>query len=119
MGYTSDDATRDAADEERADKALAEARTVADTIAEAFTHDWRGSDLHPIVSAAVDVGGEDQPVFVFSLLLELDDDLDADEYPWGEVEQLQNDLRNRLIGTPVDEWDWIVTTGTKAGAARR
>lgn len=71
------------------------------------------------MSVGLDAGAEYQPVFVFSLLLALDDDLDADEYPGAEVEKVQSDLRARVASSSVDEWDWIVTTGTKAGAARR
>ncbi len=117
MGYSEADAAHDAADAERAESALQEAEEAARRIAREFEGNWQGDRLHPNVSVELAVGGDDQPVFVFRLLVDLDEDLDADEYPADEIAGLQGDLRNRVPGTPVDAWDWIVTTGTKAGSA--
>jgi hypothetical protein len=63
-------------------------------------------------------GAGDRPVFVFELLVDLDDDLEADDYPVEQIGQLRDKLRSRITSSSrVDDWDWIVNTGTKAGAA--
>lgn len=71
------------------------------------------------MSVVLDIGADDEPLFVFSLLVELEEDFDVDNYPDVEVERLRSDLRSRVPRTPVDDWRWLLTTGTKAGAARR
>lgn len=119
MGYSQGDAAHDAADAERAEEALTGARDAACTIAKSFNGQWEDNGLSPTVTVDLDAGAEGQPVFVFSLLLDLDDDLDAGDYPLDQLEKLQGDLRARIIDTSVDQWDWLVTTGTKAGAARQ
>lgn len=98
-------------------QALTEAHAVAESVADAFWNDSVGGALEPTVSVRLAAGAEDQPVFVFELLVDLDDDLDVDEYPAPEIGELQDDLRRRIAASEVDGWDWIVTTGTKAGAA--
>jgi hypothetical protein len=119
MGYSSSDAAHDAADAARAEAALDAALEAADSICTSFVTEHQDSPLSPDVSVSLEVGAEDQPVFVFSLLVELEDDLDPNDFPEDEIETLQSALRARIVNTPVDDWDWIVTTGTKAGAARR
>lgn len=108
MEYSSEQA--DAAERSLA---LEEARRIG----ESFAHDWASDPLSPEVSVKLDIGAEEQPIFVFSLLLKLDDDLDTDEYPHREIEQLKSDLRTRISGSPVDEWDSVVVAGTKVAAS--
>jgi hypothetical protein len=117
MGFSAPDAAKAAADAARTDQALTEARAAADSVATVFSNDSVGGALEPTVSVRLTVGAEDQPMFVFELLVNLDDDLDVDEYPAHEIGELQDDLRRRIAASEVDGWDWIVTTGTKAGAA--
>lgn len=61
----------------------------------------------------------DQPLFVFTLLIDLPEDFAAEDFPSALVARLQDDLRAQIAGTPVDDWDWIVTVLTKAELARR
>lgn len=119
MGYSSSDAAHGAADDARSEETLNTAFEAARAICESFGVDQRGSSLSPTVSVNVEAGAEDQWVLVFTLLVELDDDLDPEDFPEDEIERLQSDLRARAVETSVDEWDWIITTGTKAGAGRQ
>lgn len=117
MGFSASDAAQAAADAVRAEHALTEALAVAESVADVFTQARAGADLGPSVSVRLAAGAEDQPMFVFELLVDLDDDLDVDDYPAEAIGDLQDDLRSRIAASDVDGWDWIVTTGTKAGAA--
>lgn len=117
MGFSGSDAVRAAADTARADQALTEAHAAAESVADAFSSDSVGVTLEPTVSVRLAAGAEDQPMFVFDLLVDLDDDLDVDDYPADEIGELQGELRRRIEASPVDGWDWIVVIGTKAGAA--
>ena len=119
MDSTTGDASWDRIDAERADEASTPPLEALRSTIKSFLADHQDSLLSPEVWVDVDPGAEEQPVFVVSLLVDLEDDLDPDDFPRSEVEALQDDLRDRISKTPVDRWDWIVTTGTKAGAARR
>lgn len=119
MGYSASDAAQNAGDAVRAEAALREAIEMAKKVGRQFGDDWRTDPLSPVVSVDVDLGGEDRPVFVFALLVELGDDLDVEEYPEADIGRLQDNLRARIAASTVDDWDWIVSTGTKAGAASR
>lgn len=114
MGRTAREA---AADAERVAEELALALQLAHELCTSFSQDKRNAQLSPSTEVSLTTGAEDQHLFVFSLLLDLDDDLDAEDYPIAKIEELQNALRARITESPVDEWDWIVTIGTKAGAA--
>lgn len=116
MGYSAWDAAQDAADAAREDEALSAASAAAESVSGRFSADLGGTALRPIASVRLRVGAEDQPVFVFELLVDLDDDLDADEYPIDEISRLQDELRARIGESTVDNWDWIVNTGTRTGA---
>jgi hypothetical protein len=113
------DAAHDAATAEQRDRALEEAFAAAQRVAESFTADRQADPLAPQVSVTLEVGAEDQPLFVFSLLVALPDDLDADAYPGAEVEALKSDLGGRISDTALNWWDWLVTTRAQAGAAPR
>ena len=117
MGMSWSDAADAARDAEREEVALTEALAEAEAIAASFT-DERSSDLlQPAVSVDLDIGGDDQPLFVFSMNVDLEDDLDADAYPLEEIQGLTSALRSRIAESTVVGWAWLVTTGTKAGAA--
>ena len=117
MGMSWSDAAAEAHDAERADAALAEALAEAETIAVTFTDERSANPLHPAVSVDLDIGGDDQPLFVFSMNVEIADDLDANEYPLDEIQELSSALRARIASSSVDDWAWLVSPGTKAGAA--
>ena len=71
----------------------------------------------PTDSPAYDVewttryGSKDRLIFEFSVLLDLDaDNFDARTYPRETVNRATTELRERLIGTKVDEWGVCVVT---------
>lgn len=117
MGLSWNDAAMSAHDAELADAALTEAQTEAEGIAARFTDDSADNPLRPVVTVDLDVGGDEQPLFVFSVNVELDDDLDAGEYPLDELEELASSLRSQVAASTVSGWAWLVTVGTKAGAS--
>lgn len=119
MGMSWSDAAAAAHDADRADAALAEALAEAQAIAAQFSDESADHRLRPAVSVDLDIGGDDQPLFVFFVNFELDDDLAADDYPLDEIEELTSALRSRIAVSSVDGWSWLVTAGTKAGAAHR
>ena len=101
------------ADERSADEYL-EALTAAMRAAKQIRSDFV-SGLSPS-SPAYDLewelryGSEDRLIFVFSVVIDLEEDFDVREYPRDEVNRLTADLRERLVGTEVDSWDvWVVT----------
>lgn len=117
MGVSWSDAASEAHDAERSDAALAGALAEAEDIAAEFSDEWSTRPLHPAVSVDLDIGGDDHPLFVFSMNVEIADDLDADEYPLDEIQELTSALRSRIAASVVDNWAWLVSPGTKAGAA--
>ena len=55
-------------------------------------------------------GSEDRLIFVFSVIIDLEESFDLQAYPREEVNGVTADLRERLIGTEVDAWGvWVVT----------
>lgn len=99
----------DAHDEERAATSLAVAEMTAATIVDDLNRLWESSGIPTRVVFDVPSGAEDQPVFTFTLQLDLPDDFDVDEWPGDDVARLTEAVRERVIGTPVDDWDWAVT----------
>jgi hypothetical protein len=114
VSYSPSDAAQDA---RRAEEVLTEAFNEAEALVDTFVTDLGGSDLQPVASVRLATGAGDQPVFAFELLVDLDDDLEADDYPVEQIGQLRDEFRSRITSSRVDDWDWIVNTGTKAGAA--
>lgn len=100
----------DAADTDREQAAFDRAQGAAAQIVADLKGKWEASGLTTRLSFEVPAGAEDQPVFTFTLLLDLADDFDAADWPADEVEQLSEEIRGRLIGSPVDDWDWLVTS---------
>lgn len=119
MGYSSEDAAADAAAADEGDRVLLHAIDTAETLAADFVDAWTSDPLSPDVTVGLEIGAGDQPVFVFTLLVDLDDDLPAEEFPEARVERLQSDLRSRIASTEVDDWDWIVTLRAKVRAQPR
>lgn len=110
------DAARDA---EREEPSLAGVLADAQLIAATFTDAGSSSHLRPEASVALDVGGDDQPLFVFTMDVDLEDDLDVAEYPMNDIQALVSDLRSRIAASSVVSWAWMVTAGTRAGASHR
>jgi hypothetical protein len=98
---------------------LADAQAEAAAIAARFTAERTENPLRPDVTVDLDVGGDDQPLFVFSVNVDLDDDLAASEYPLDELQELASALRSQVAESPVNGWASLVTVGTRAGAAHR
>lgn len=57
-------------------------------------------------------GSEDRLIFVFSVVLDLNEDFDVRDYPHDEALSATEDLRRRLVGTKVDDWGVYVVTVT-------
>ena len=58
-------------------------------------------------------GSKNRLIFVFSVVLDLDeDDFDIRDYPGEAADNATADLRRRLVGTKVDEWGVVVVTVT-------
>ena len=62
-------------------------------------------------------GSKDRLIFVFSVVLDLEEDFDTRDYPTEAAARATADLRNRLVGSKVDEWGVFV--GTVTGRPRR
>jgi len=114
MGHTSRDAAYDAYLADQEVKALDEATAAADQVATTLAAEWATDLLQPDVIVELSTGADDQPLFVFSINVDLADDLPADEYPMDDLGRLATELRARVIATPVDDWAWLVDVGTKA-----
>ena len=57
-------------------------------------------------------GSEDRLIFVYSVVLDLDEDFDTRDYPAEAAAIATADLRHRLVGTEVDDWGVYVVTVT-------
>ena len=57
-------------------------------------------------------GSEDRLIFVFSVVLDLEEDFDTRDYPDEAAASATSDLRSRLVGTKVDDWGVYVVTVT-------
>ena len=57
-------------------------------------------------------GSEDRLIFVFSVVLDLEEDFDTREYPAEAAAGATAWLRNRHVGTKVDDWGVVVVTVT-------
>ena len=57
-------------------------------------------------------GSKDRLIFVFSVVLDLEEDFDTCDYPYEAAASATADLRNRLVGTKVDDWGVYVVTVT-------
>lgn len=100
----------DAADTDREQAAFERAQDLAAQLVSDLNSEWEAVGSTARLSLEVPAGAEDQPVFTFTLLLDLAEDFDAADWPADQVEQLSEEIRGRLIGSPVDDWDWLVTS---------
>ncbi len=57
-------------------------------------------------------GSRDRLIFVFSVVLDLDEDFDVSDYPYEAARNATTDLRKRLIGTKVAKWGVFVVNVT-------
>lgn len=103
------DCVTDAADADREQAAFDRAQDTAAQLVADLNGEWEASGVTTRLSLEVPAGADDRPVFTFTLLLDLADDFDAADWPADQVEQLSEEIRGRLIGSPVDDWDWLVT----------
>ena len=55
-------------------------------------------------------GSQDRLIFVFSVVLDLEENFDVRDYPYDTTRSATADLRRRLIGTKVDDWGPCVVT---------
>ena len=57
-------------------------------------------------------GSKNRLIFVFSVVLDLDENFDTRDYPYEAAGSATADLRKRLVGTRVDDWGVYVVTVT-------
>ena len=57
-------------------------------------------------------GSEDRLIFVFSVVLDLEEDFDLEDYPYEAAQNATEDLRRLLVGTKVDAWGVYVVSVT-------
>lgn len=100
----------DAVDTDREQAAFDRAHGLAAQIVADLNRGWEASGSTARLSWEVRAGADDQPVFTFTLLLDLAEDFDPADWPADQVEALSEEIRNRLIGSEVDDWDWLVTS---------
>lgn len=100
----------DAEDVDREQSAFDRAHDCATKLVADLNGEWEASGLTTRLSFEVPIGAEDQPVFTFTLLLDLADDFDPADWPAVQVEKLSDEIGSRLIGSPADQFDWLVTS---------
>lgn len=104
---------RSSSNEEEA-VAFEQAMAIANDLAAELTGKWAAEPLSPDVRVELTTSESGDPLFVFSVNIDLPDDLPAADYPMDHLRGLKKYLRARIIASPVDEWKWIVEVGTKA-----
>jgi len=85
------------------------AQKAADEIVDAFNEQRQSGGLHPKAEAELRSGSVEQPLFVITIHLALDDDFDPADWPQQEVAALTEALRDAVVGSAVDDYDWFVT----------
>lgn len=90
------------------DDLLATARQVADGV----SAEYQGRGLVLGIDVDLQAGGEGQPILVFKILLSLDDDFAAEDWPGDAVAEVKRRLRSRVQGSPVDAIEWFVFVST-------
>lgn len=68
------------------DRALAEAETLVSTM----DQEWAARELQPRATVTLKAGAEDQPLFVFTILIALDENFDREQWPGPLVEGLKS-----------------------------
>lgn len=116
MSYASSDTWLADQSERKAAKAKADAFRAAEQDAERIKQEFVAS--RPPDSPAYDAewttrtGSKGRLIFVFSVVLDLNDDFDTRDYPGDVADSATEELRKRLVGTDVDEWGVYVVTVT-------
>ena len=111
------DAAWDSDGTDRQTRALDEALTAAEAIGQEFAQRWRSNPLSPTVGVDRRLGSRDQPLFVLTIALDLEEDFDDDAWRDGQVEKMVEDLRSLVLNnSTVNDWDWLVTTAVRAGS---
>ena len=64
------------------------AASTAEMLAETFNRDHSSHELRPHLEPTLTVGGDDQPLFVFTLGVALDADFDPRQDPFGPIDDL-------------------------------
>lgn len=116
VGYGADDGGRDRDDADREARALDEALTVAEAIGQEFAERWTANPLSPTVAVDLGGGSRDQPLFVLTIALDLEEDFDVIAWQEGQVAEMVEDLRSHVVRSKVNDWDWLVTTAVRAGS---
>ena len=93
--------------------AFAGAQRDADRIKKEFVEDLVAQDS-PAYDAewTTRYGSDDRLIFVFSVVLDLEEDFDLEDYPYEAAQSATEDLRRRLVGTKVDDWGVYVVSVT-------
>ena len=90
--------------------ALAAAKEDAERVRAEFVDGLPADSLAYDAEWTTRYGSEDRLIFIFSVVLDLDEKLRMRDYPREAVNQVIADLRRRLVGTRVDAWGvWVVT----------
>ena len=116
MSYASSDTWLVEQEELRAAEARAAALDAAEQDAELISREFAAS--RPPDSPAYDAewttryGSRGRLIFVFSVVLDLDDDADVRDYPYDAARHATKDLWQRLVGSKVDEWGVYVVSVT-------
>lgn len=117
MSYASSDTWQAEQAELRAAEARAAAFSAAEQDAERISREFAAS--RPPDSPAYDAewttrtGSSGSLIFVFAVVLDLDADFDVEDYPSDEALSATEDLRRRLVGSKVDDWNVYVVTVTE------
>jgi hypothetical protein len=88
---------------------LEEAQEAAGQIVHAFNAAHQSADLHPRAEVDLTLGSVDQPLFVFTIHLDLASDVDLADAPVAAIDALTADLEGRIVQGPVDDHSWYVT----------
>ena len=108
MPYSREDAAHDAHDSELDEEALSSALVDARALVADFNDQHTEHDLQPRLAVDLTIGGDDQPLLLFSLGVSLEGDFDPAEYPSTAVDELMTDARRRVQSSEIDRWDWLV-----------
>ena len=101
-----------AAQDERSAAEFQAAKDAADEVKSEFVRDLPpGSPVYDL-EWITRYGSNDRLIFVFSVVIDLDEDFERSEYPDAEMDDLTADLWKKIIGSKVDDWGVGVVTAT-------
>lgn len=99
-----------------ADAALTRALEAAEALVAACNEEWTSETLDPRASVELKAGAEDQPLFVFTIWVALDESFDPQDWPGELIERLKGALRGKIVISEADSFDWYVTVNSRASA---